>query len=310
MAFNKILKSPEARWILEGKYKGKRQFLFWYDMIRLATGYPYAYILGNTPFLSASIDLSYKPFIPREETAFWVTLALKKINEKNKTGCVSYPRGKANKVLGTQHHGRFFGMSVAHRPHRTQRVFSSSRQSQRGIQTPRSNKNSHLSILDIFSGSGAIGIAVAKELPHASVYFIEKNPRFVKQIQKNILLNSVQRNTTVIPFHKNLVNKGGPYHYVFANPPYLSKKMRNSIQKSVFRWEPHQALFATENGLFYIQTLIEGLPTLLFPGGTLFLEHDPWQKAFILQKCAEKDLFAETFLDQYKNSRMMAISRR
>jgi release factor glutamine methyltransferase len=250
MAFTKILTSREARWIAEEKYKGSRPFFFWYDMVRLALGYPYAYIIGNTPFLSAHIDLSYKPFIPREETAFWVTYAIEKI--KN------------------------------------------------------TENNSPLSILDIFSGSGAIGISVAQALPDSVVFFIEKNARFIKQIEKNIKLNKVEENTHIIPYEKSTPGTGH-YDYIFANPPYLSKSKKSLIQKSVLLWEPSMALFAPEDGLFYIRTVIENASKALTPNGILFLEHDPWQTDFILKKCAQNGLFAKPFTDQFKNIRMTEI---
>jgi len=40
-----------------------------------------------------------------------------------KTGCASYPHGKAGGVLGAQHRGCFFGIGMAHRPYKTHRLF-------------------------------------------------------------------------------------------------------------------------------------------------------------------------------------------
>jgi len=67
--------------LLTEKYHGVESEAFHADCIRLTAGEPYEYVLGYVDFLGAHIDLSYKPMIPRPETAFWVTRAIAELQQ-------------------------------------------------------------------------------------------------------------------------------------------------------------------------------------------------------------------------------------
>lgn len=58
--------------ILKEKYGGVESEAYRSDCARLAAHEPWEYVLGYAEFLGCRIDLSYKPMIPRPETAFWV----------------------------------------------------------------------------------------------------------------------------------------------------------------------------------------------------------------------------------------------
>jgi len=64
----------EKRWLLEEKYHGEISESYQKDVELLEKGMPLAYIIGNIPFYNCTIDLEYKPLIPRAETEYWVNL--------------------------------------------------------------------------------------------------------------------------------------------------------------------------------------------------------------------------------------------
>lgn len=70
--------------LFKEKYNGVESEGFHTDVVRLQSGEPYEYVLGYFDFLNTKIDLSFKPMIPRPETAFWVKRAIEEL--KTKTG--------------------------------------------------------------------------------------------------------------------------------------------------------------------------------------------------------------------------------
>ncbi|MFZ2983961.1 MAG: methyltransferase, partial [Minisyncoccia bacterium] len=59
--------------VLAEKYNGVESDDYRADCARIDAHEPFEYILGYADFLGCRIDLSYKPMIPRDETAFWVS---------------------------------------------------------------------------------------------------------------------------------------------------------------------------------------------------------------------------------------------
>ncbi|MBU1045913.1 peptide chain release factor N(5)-glutamine methyltransferase [Patescibacteria group bacterium] len=163
--------------------------------------------------------------------------------------------------------------------------------------------------LDLFSGSGAIGIAVLKYVPGVQVDFGEINKDFLWQIRFNLRLNGLnKRKTSVIQtdIFKNITKK---YDYIFANPPYIALERKAKAQKSVLEYEPPSALFAGKDGLLYIKKFLKEAKNHLKPNGKIYLEFDSFQKTKIkelLIKQGYKDF--EFFKDQYDRWRWVEIT--
>jgi release factor glutamine methyltransferase len=169
--------------------------------------------------------------------------------------------------------------------------------------------NKPFTALDLFSGSGAIGIAIAKAFPKAHIDFGEKYQKHARQIRKNIAYNGISHAHvyTSDMFAKIPKKK---YAYIFANPPYVSLAKKYRVQKSVIKWEPKDAVFAKEDGMYWIKKLIMHAPQYIAHDGILCIEHDPHQRKAI-RTIARKAGFQEvTFLkDQYGRWRIAVLVR-
>jgi release factor glutamine methyltransferase len=136
-------------------------------------------------------------------------------------------------------------------------------------------------ILDLFAGSGAIGIALLKHLENARVDFGEIDASHFPTIKKSLKENGIGEQRAHMIETDVWSSVSGRYDAVFANPPYISAKDITRVQSTVIALEPHRALFAEEDGMEYIRRTIEGAADHVKPGGMLFLEHDPEQSPAI-----------------------------
>jgi release factor glutamine methyltransferase len=173
----------------------------------------------------------------------------------------------------------------------------------------RISEYNSIKVLDMFAGSGCIGIAVLKHIRNAEVVFADKETNCLKQIKINLKLNlsPIRANCSVVKsdvFSKVV----GKYDYIFANPPYIPTKNKKRIQKSVLKFEPKQALFGGGDGLFYIRKFLKQAIEHLNPGGKIFMEFSPEQKKQI-EKLVKKYKYSnhKFYKDQYNKWRWAAV---
>lgn len=169
-------------------------------------------------------------------------------------------------------------------------------------------QDTQVRVLDIFAGSGCIGIALMKHLPNVQVDFSEKDRVMCKQIGKNIEFNEIDSDRATIVRSDVFSKISGTYDYIFANPPYIDSQAPDTVQESVLKWEPHSALFAKNAGLDFIETLIEDSEKHLNPGGTLFVECSPEQQSLLSGYLRAQDINHEFWKDQHGHWRVIKIT--
>ena len=164
--------------------------------------------------------------------------------------------------------------------------------------------------LDIFAGSGCIGIAVLKYAPDATIDFAEKEKKFLEQIKLNARLNNLSPKRRKFIQSDIFSNITGIYDYIFANPPYVAKRKNAVVQKSVLEWEPAGAIFGGRDGLFYIRKFLKEAEKHLSAGGKIYMEFDSRQKneiAGILKRRGYGNI--NFYKDQYGRWRYMMAEK-
>ncbi|MDR1413399.1 MAG: peptide chain release factor N(5)-glutamine methyltransferase [Puniceicoccales bacterium] len=126
------------------------------------------------------------------------------------------------------------------------------------------------SILDLGTGSGAIGLALAKNFPHARVLAVD-----ISEIALGVASgNAVENKISNIAFlQSNWFEKiHGQFDLIVSNPPYLSSEELQMTDNEVKGFEPELALIAGDGGLASIFTIIESAGDFLRKDGLLAME--------------------------------------
>ena len=108
-------------------------------------------------------------------------------------------------------------------------------------------------VLDIGTGSGAIALAVAAELPACEVTATDTSPAALEVARANAQrLGFAAR----VRFLGGTVPAGGAFDLVLANLPYVPEADWPSLQPEVTQWEPREALLAGADGLDAYRALL------------------------------------------------------
>src|SRR4030042_7181962 len=132
--------------------------------------------------------------------------------------------------------------------------------------------------LDMFSGSGCIGIAVLKHKKSLLCDISDSDSIMISQIKINLNKNFIKPSRSRVIKSDIFNNIKGKYDYIFANPPYIPTKNKNMVQKSVLKYEPSRALFGGGDGLFYIRKFLKQAIGHLNKNGRIYMEFSPEQK--------------------------------
>jgi release factor glutamine methyltransferase len=125
-------------------------------------------------------------------------------------------------------------------------------------------------VLDIGTGSGCLAITVALDHPGVGVIATDVSREALAIAGENARRLGAAR---VEFLESSLVPPGlPPLDLIVTNPPYVPERDRESLAPDVRDFEPARALFAGEDGLDVIRTLLPQARTSLKPGGALVME--------------------------------------
>ncbi len=161
-------------------------------------------------------------------------------------------------------------------------------------------------ILDIGTGSGCIAIALAKNKPQAEVFAIDISEKALETAQTN-----AQENKVVVHFEKRDILKSTfsdrKYDIIVSNPPYVRELEKKEINKNVLNYEPHKALFVTDdNPLIFYDKIADFAQKNLTEKGILFFEINQYLGEETVEMIRQKGFSkVELKKDFYGNDRMI-----
>ena len=165
-------------------------------------------------------------------------------------------------------------------------------------------------IVDVGTGSGAIAVALASQLPAARIDATEKSAAALKVARANAERNGVAER---VRFHEGdlLAPVAGKlFDLIVSNPPYVREDNRGSLAVEVRDYEPAQALFAGADGLEIYRRLIPAAFGALFHDRYLALEIGFGQEAAVDDLLAGAGFTQIEFTKDLQGIPRVAIARR
>jgi release factor glutamine methyltransferase len=128
-----------------------------------------------------------------------------------------------------------------------------------------------LRILDIGTGSGAIGVALARELPGARVAATDVSPGALAVARRNAMAHGVAGRMEF--FQGDLFAAvSGDWDITCSNPPYIREDQYDLLPEGIRNFEPRGALIAGPDGVAFHRRIIREGAHRLKAGGRIFLE--------------------------------------
>lgn len=169
------------------------------------------------------------------------------------------------------------------------------------------NKN-NIKILDLCTGSGIIGITLRKELESKSLEVVASDisEEALKVAKENAIMNEAEVKFIQSDIFENINEK---FDIIVSNPPYIAYNDKITIEDNVLNYDPHLALFAEEDGMYFYREIVENAKEYLEEDGQVFFEIGYDQREKILKLANENGFKAEVYKDINGRDRMAILVR-
>jgi len=254
-----ILSIPKTKLYLKlDDFISKNEFeKFWELVITRSNRVPIQYITGEVNFLDLKLKIKKDVFIPRPETEI---LAQKAISILKNMSINEDIKANENVKVGINTKAR--------------KNINSNKNIRKNNYLTSSNEKKLL-VLDIGTGCGAIGLAIANRVSNCFVYATDINEKALDVAKGNAVnLNLSDR----IKFLKGNLFEPLPlnlklsFDLIISNPPYVPISKFKELQPEIREYEPENALLGGEDGLFYYREIISKSLNFLKKNGYLLLE--------------------------------------
>lgn len=162
--------------------------------------------------------------------------------------------------------------------------------------------------LDLYAGSGNIGIALLQHLPQAHVTFNELDEKLLPQIARSLEMNTIDPARATLIAGDSLEKITGTFDLICANPPYVDPAGEADMDPEM-HFEPHIAFFGSSDGFGHHRELLREGQKYLTERGVLYVECDMTQVEELKKILAETDWKYEFRNDPYGNEDLMVLRK-
>ena len=156
------------------------------------------------------------------------------------------------------------------------------------VNSQHSTVNNHCSIIDIGTGSGCIAISLAKVISNSNVYALDISEEALKIAKENAFNNNVNVSfihDDILNLKNNIETK---FDIIVSNPPYVRELEKVEMHNNVLKWEPHKALFVSDNDpLIFYRSILEFAKTHLKDNGEVWFEINEYLSKEMSDLCHE-----------------------
>lgn len=129
----------------------------------------------------------------------------------------------------------------------------------------------NINILDLCTGSGIIAITLEKELNNKNIMITASD---ISVTALNIAKSNADYNEASVKFVQSNIfdNIYDKFDIIVSNPPYISYDYKDKMAKDVLDYDPHIALFADEDGMYFYRKILGNATKYLKKNGIIFFE--------------------------------------
>lgn len=204
---------------------------------------PLAQILGRQSFYGLDFFVNEDVLIPRADTECLVDLVLEDYADLAKQAGKTYSEKRNSEHVSNKHEDN----------------------------VENEANSSSLNILDLCTGSGCIGISVAKHLPYQELLLVDLSEKALAVAKKNAEKH-LGDNVTLLQSDLLTEVRGKKFSLLLSNPPYIVSRVIPGLDREVSEYEPKLALDGGEDGLVFYRRIAKEAKAVLLPGARLYLE--------------------------------------
>ena len=172
----------------------------------------------------------------------------------------------------------------------------------------KAKDKNNFKILDLCTGSGIIAITLRKELENIPLELVASDisEAALKVAKENAILNDGEVKFIQSDLFENINDK---FDIIVSNPPYISYDDVVTMEDNVLNYDPHLALFAEEDGMYFYRKIIENAKLYLKEDGVIFFEIGYDQIEKMLELDRSNYFIAEVYKDLNGRDRMAFLKR-